>query len=212
MLTSLPVVIVVALAAGAMITVQAAASLSLIGGGPFAGTLVGLSGVREIFPLLAAASVAARSGAEFASTLGAMKVGEQIAAIEVMGLDPLRLLVAPRIFAASLGTAAAVTVANVTGLLGSFFIGTVQLGIDPGAMWHHLMMSVDTLDLVVGIGKGLVLGWLIAVVATREGLVSDRGARGVGQATNRAVVRSMVVVCLTGLLITYSIYGQATVQ
>lgn len=207
--SSLPVVVVVAFFAGAMLTVQAAASLSLIGGGPLAGTLVGFGGVREVFPLLAAASVAARSGAAFASELGAMKVTEQLDAVEVMGLSPMQLLVGPRIWAAALGVPVCVLFADAVGLVGSQFIGTYQVGIDPGSMWFALMGSVVKNDLYIGMGKGVLLGWLIAIVTTREGMTTSGGARGVGQATNRAVVRALIVTCVTSLGLTYALYGTA---
>lgn len=209
LVTSLPVIGVVAFASGAMLTVQAASSLSLIGGGPFSGTLVGLGGVREVFPLLAAASVAARTGAEFASSLGAMRVSQQVDALEVMGLDPMRILVAPRVMASVLGTPACVVFANVSGLVGSFLVGTLQLGIDRGSMWERMMMSVVPYDLGLGIVKGVILGFLVGAVTCFEGLRASGGARGVGQATNKAVVRAMIVVCLTSLLLTYIFYGKA---
>jgi phospholipid/cholesterol/gamma-HCH transport system permease protein len=209
LVSSLPVVFVVAFFAGAMLTVQAANSLTLIGGGPMSGFLVGLGGVREVFPLLAVASVAARSGAEFASELGTMRVTQQVDALEVMGVDPLRLLVAPRVLAAAIGTPFCVLVAVIAGLFGAWIIGTFQLGIDRGSMWYALLSGVSWFDLVVGIGKGVLLGWLVGAVSTREGWVASGGPRGVGLATNRAVVRTMIAVCLTSLLITYLVYGRS---
>lgn len=207
--SSLPVVAVVAAFSGAMLTVQAVASLSLVGGGPLSGTIVGLGGVREVFPLLAVAAVAARTGAEFASELGTMRVTQQVDALSVMGLDPMRLLVAPRVLAAALGTPACVLLANAAGLAGSFLVGALQLGIDRGSMWGALMASVHPADLVVGLVKGLVLGWLVGVITTREGMRASGGPRGVGLATNRAVVRAMIAVCSASLFITWLVYGRA---
>jgi phospholipid/cholesterol/gamma-HCH transport system permease protein len=209
LVSSLPVVATVAFFSGAMLTVQAVNSLSLIGGGPLSGFLVGLGGVREVFPLLAVASVAARSGAEFASELGTMKVTQQVDALEVMGVDPLRALVAPRVLAASLGTPFCVLVAIASGLIGSWIIGVFQLGIDRGSMWSALTGAVEVSDLMVGVGKGVLLGWIVGAVTTREGFMASGGPRGVGVATNRAVVRAMIAVCLTSLLITYLVYGRS---
>jgi phospholipid/cholesterol/gamma-HCH transport system permease protein len=209
LVSSMPVVGVVAFFSGAMLTVQAASSLALIGGGPLSGMLVGLGGVREVFPLLAVASVAARSGAEFASELGTMKVTQQIDALEVMGVDPLRLLVAPRVLAAAIGTPFCVLFADAMGLFGSWVVGSLQLGIDRGSMYSTLLGSCTVFDLVVGVGKGLLLGWIVGAITTREGFIASGGPRGVGLATNRAVVRAMVAVCLTSLLLTYLIYGRA---
>lgn len=206
---SLPVVAVVAFFSGAMLTVQAVSSLALVGGGALSGTIVGLGGVREVFPLLAVAAVAARTGAEFASELGTMRVTQQIDALDVMGVDPLRLLVAPRVFAAVVGTPACVLVSVALGLIGSQLVGTIQLGVDAGSMWAALWGSVRQADLLIGVGKGIILGWLVGVIATREGLCAQGGPRGVGRATNRAVVRSMVAVCCTSLALTYVLYGRA---
>lgn len=207
--SSFPVVAVVAFFSGAMLTVQAASSLSLIGGGPLSGMIVGLGGVREVFPLLAVASVAARTGAEFASELGTMRVTQQVDALEVMGTDPMRLLVGPRVLAATLGTPFCVLLACASGLVGSWIIGVFQLGIDRGDMWHALTGAVLPGDFIVGILKGLILGWLVGAITTREGLLASGGPSGVGRATNRAVVRAMIVVCCTSLFITYVVYGKA---
>jgi phospholipid/cholesterol/gamma-HCH transport system permease protein len=208
LLSSCPVVAVVAFFSGAMLTVQASLSLALIGGGPLSGTIVGLGGVREVFPLLAVASLAARSGAEFASELGTMKVTQQIDALEVMGIDPMRLLVAPRVLAAVLGTPLCVLLAIASGLFGSWLVGVFQLGIDRGSMWAALTGAVQTGDLLVSVAKGFLLGWIVGVVTTREGMRASGGAAGVGLATNRAVVRAMIAVCLTSLFLTYVTYGR----
>ncbi len=138
-----------------------------------------------------------------------MKVTEQVDALEVMGLDPMRLLVGPRIVAAILGTPLCVLIADAVGLLGAQVIGSVQLGIDPGSMWNALTASVVLPDLYIGMGKGLILGWLIALVTTYEGLHASGGASGVGRATNQAVVRAMIVTCVASLAITYLIYGRS---
>lgn len=209
LLRSLPVVVVVCFFCGAMLTVQAAASLSSFGAISMAGLIVGFGGVREVFPLLAGGAIAARSGAEIASQLQAMRVTRQVEALEVMGLDPLVLLVAPRLLACILGGPLCVLAAMVSGLFGAWLVGTVQLRIDPGAMWTTLLSAVGSADLVVGVVKGVVLGALIGVVATFEGFASDDvSAASVGKAANRAVVRGMVGVCLVCLGLSALIYGR----
>ncbi len=206
--TSVPVVFVVTFFSGAMLTVQAAASLSPFGGGALAGIAVGFGGVREVFPLLAAASVAARSGAEIASQLATMKATRQTDALEVMGLDPLRLLVGPRVVAAVVGTPVCVLVGCAAGMLGAQAIGVWQLGLDRGAMWTNLWSGVVGADLVVGSVKGVVLGFMLGAVSAREGLAAGPGARGVGRATNRAVIRALVVVSAASLALSSAIYGR----
>lgn len=208
LLRSIPIVLVVTFFAGAMLTVQAAASLAAVGASSMSGMIVGFGGVREVFPLLAAGAVAARTGAELASELGTMRVTQQTDALEVMGLDPMRLLVGPRLIAAVLGTPICVLCGDVAGILGSQSIGAMQLGIDRGAMWAAIFSAVVLQDFVVGALKGLVLGFLLGVVSTREGLTATGGALGVGRATNRAVVRSMIAVCAADLVMSFAIYGE----
>lgn len=206
--TSAPVVFTVVFFGGAMLTVQAAASLSPMGGGDMSGLIVGFGGIREVFPLLAAAAIAARSGAEFASEVGTMRTTQQIDALEVMGVDPVRALAGPRILAAVLGAPLCVLVACGAGMIGSQAVGAFQLGIDRGAMWARLWSGIVVEDLYVAAGKGVVLGFLLAAIAVREGLVASGGAAGVGRATNRAVVRAMIAVCAASLLLTALIYGR----
>ena len=205
--SSIPIVFVVVFFSGAMLTIQAAGSLAALGGAQMAGVVVGFGGMREVFPLLAAASVAARTGAELASEIGAMRATQQLDALEVMGLDPMRLVVAPRLIACVIGTPLCVLVACGAGMLGAHIVGHFQLGIDRGAMWTSLWSGVSSLDIAIGVGKGFVLGFLLGAVSVREGLVATGGAAGVGRAANRAVIRSMVLVCSASLVITWIIYG-----
>ena len=206
---SLPVVVVVNFFCGAMLTVQAAASLATFGAPDMAGLIVGFGGVREVFPLLAGGALAARTGAEMASQLQAMRVTRQVEALEVMGLDPLVLLVAPRLLACALGGPAVVVAAMVSGLFGAQAVGVFQLGIDRAHMWSTLLSAVSSVDVVVGCVKGVVLGFLIGAVSCFEGFASaDVDAAGVGRAANRAVVRGMVVVCAACLALSSLIYGR----
>ncbi len=210
---SLPVVVVVIFFCGAMLTVQAAASLSTFGARDMAGLIVGFGGVREVFPLLAGGALAARSGAEIASQLQAMRVTRQVEALDVMGLDPLVLLVAPRLVACVVGGPFVVLAAMVAGLFGAHLVGTLQLGIDASTMWRSLTAALTHVDLVVGVVKGVVLGGLVGVVACFEGFApnasdADVGAAGVGKAANRAVIRGMIVVCAACLGLSTLIYGR----
>jgi phospholipid/cholesterol/gamma-HCH transport system permease protein len=206
---SLPVVVVVTFFAGAMLTVQAAVSLETFGARSVSGLIVGFGGVREVFPLLAGGSLAARTGAEIASHLQTMRVSRQVEALEMMGLDSLRLLVVPRVIACLVGGPFCVLAAMVSGLAGAYIIGVLQLGIDRGAMWGALMQAIGGVDVVIGVIKGACLGGLVGVVATFEGMTGDlAGPQSVGAAANRAVVRGMVVVCAAALGLSMLIYGR----
>lgn len=208
LLRSLPVVVVVTFFTGAMLTVQAASSMARFGAASMAGLVVGFGGVREVFPLLAAGALAARSGAEIASQLQAMRSTKQVEALEVMGLSPLRLLVVPRVIATAVAGPVCVLASMLAGLLGAYVVGVLQLQIDRGAMWSSLLATLSTIDVVVGVVKGTVLGALVGLVASFEGTTStSMGAASVGAAANRAVVRGMIVVCLCALGLSLLIYG-----
>jgi phospholipid/cholesterol/gamma-HCH transport system permease protein len=209
LLRSLPVVVIVTFFSGAMLTVQAAVSLESFGARSVAGLIVGFGGVREVFPLLAGGSLAARTGAELASQLQAMRVTRQVEALEMMGLDTMRLLVAPRLVACVLGGPFCVLAAMVAGLTGAYAIGVFQLGIDRGAMWGSLLQAVGAGDVVIGVVKGMVLGGLVGAVATFEGFSGElAGPQSVGAAANRAVIRGMVVVCAAALGLSMLVYGR----
>jgi phospholipid/cholesterol/gamma-HCH transport system permease protein len=206
---SLPIVVVVNFFCGAMLTVQAAASLQAFGAANMSGVVVGFGGVREVFPLLAGGALAARSGAEIASQLQAMRVTRQVEALEMMGLDPLSLLVAPRLLACVIGAPLCVLAAMVAGLVGAHVVGAYQLGIDAGTMWAALLSGVSRFDVAIGAARGVLLGVLVGGVATFEGFAGvDNDAASVGRAAHHAVIRGMVVVCAACLLLSWFIYGR----
>lgn len=202
-----PVVTAVAFFSSAMLTVQASAVLTSLGASSLSGILVGLGGVRDVFPLLAAGAVAAQSGAAFAGEIGTMRVTEQISALGLMGLDPMRMLVAPRIWASLLSAPLLVIIADGMGLLGAYLVGTYQLGFDSGTVRHNLFAALTPLDFNIGLVRGLVLGWLLAAISCYEGFICTGGTQGVGRATNRAVVRAMISVALANLVITALYYS-----
>ena len=205
---TLPVTAAIATFAGAMLLVQATASLALVGGGPLAGVIVGFGGVRDVFPLMAGVALAARTGATLSSELGTQRVTQQLDALSVMGIDPLRLLVGPRVLATALSGPGCVLLADACGLLGAYLVGSLQLELDRGAIRDTLLSAISPSDLAAGCCKGAVMGWIVGVLATREGLRTEGGPAGVGRATNRAIIRALVGVCIANLVITAILYGR----
>ena len=129
-----------------------------------------------------------------------------------MGINSARMLISPRIVATAIGTPICILVADLVGVWGSYLVGILQLNIDPGDMWNHLASSIRLRDIVIGSGKGFLLGWLIALISSREGWFVSGGPKGLGQATNRAVVRSLIAVCIASLVVTYLFYGTTVIQ
>ncbi|MCA9705571.1 MAG: ABC transporter permease [Myxococcales bacterium] len=195
--------------AGLNLSVQSYATFERFGGQDFLGMFAGIGGVRELYPVMAAVVCGARIGANLAAALANMKISEQVEALEVMSVDPMRHLVAPRLWAVTLTLPVLCGYANVIGI-GASYVGAVhQLGLDGGTFQSQLHQFVGLADLGVGMLKGLVFGLLVALIATFHGYraAKKEGAEGVGVATNRAIVHGAVMCILLNLLISWLLYG-----
>jgi len=195
--------------AGLNLSVQSYATFERFGGQDFLGMFAGIGGVRELYPVMAAVVCGARIGATLAAALANMKISEQVEALEVMSVDPMRHLIAPRLWAVTLALPLLCGYANVVGI-GASYVGAVyQLGLDGGTFVSQLRETVDLGDLLVGMFKGLVFGWLVALIATFHGYRAAKkdGAEGVGIATNRAIVHGSLMCILLNLLISWLLYG-----
>ena len=195
--------------AGLNLSVQSYGSFERFGGQDLIGMFAGIGGVRELYPVLAAVVCGARIGANLAASLANMRISEQIEALEVMAVDPLRYLVAPRLWAVTLALPLLCGYANVVGLAASYGGAVWQLGLDPGSFILQVQEQVRLEDLMTGMFKGLVMGWLVAVIACFHGYsVAKRdGAEGVGVATNLAIVHGAVMCIVVNLLMSWLIYG-----
>jgi phospholipid/cholesterol/gamma-HCH transport system permease protein len=195
--------------AGLNLSVQSYATFERFGGQDFLGMFAGIGGVRELYPVMAAVVCGARIGANLAAALANMKISEQVEALEVMSVDPMRHLVAPRLWAVTLALPILCGYANVVGI-GASYVGAVwQLGLDGGTFRSQIAEVVHLQDLGVGMFKGLVFGWLVALIATFHGYraAKKEGAEGVGVATNRAIVHGAVMCILLNLGISWLLYG-----
>ena len=124
-----------------------------------------------------------------------------------MGLDFHYHVVGPRLIALLIGTPICVMAADIAGLYGSFLAGAYQLGLDAGTFWNFMLWPISNKDLIGGIYKGIIFGVMIGNIALFEGLQVHSGAYAVGEATNKAIVRSMITGALTSLAISYTFYG-----
>ncbi|MEW6356319.1 MAG: ABC transporter permease [Planctomycetota bacterium] len=201
------VVICVAVFVGMNITLQGYYIFQQFGGQNLVGIFVALSVVREMSPMTTAVMVAAKAGTDMAANLGTMRVKQQIDAIEVMGVNPFWLLVVPRLLAAVIVMPLLVTLSNFFGLLSGYMVAVYQLGVNPGLYMENVLQHVQWLDLWKGMGKGVVLGLILAVVSCYYGFHATEGAKGVGKATNRAVVVSCVIGIVTNYILTELMYG-----
>ena len=191
---SLPVVALTAVFAGMVIALQSYTGFARFGAESAIANIVVLSVVRELAPVLGGLMVAGRVGAAMAAELGTMRVTDQIDALGTLSTNPMKYLVTPRLLAATLALPLLVLVADVIGVFGGFIIAVVKLGFNAQAYLHATASFMTTADVVVGLAKAAVFGFLIALMGCYHGYNSRGGAEGVGSATTSAVVTASILI------------------
>ncbi len=205
---SLPVVALTALFTGMVLALQSHTGFSRFGAETALPSLVVLSITRELGPVLAGLMVAGRIGAAMAAEIGTMRVTDQIDALTTLSTDPMRYLVAPRLLAGTLALPPLVLVADILGVLGGFLIATLQLGFVPQGYLDATWDVLETMDVVSGLVKAAVFGFLIALMGCWCGYTSRGGAQGVGQATTRAVVAASILILAFDYVLTAAFFKQ----
>ncbi len=199
---SIPIVLLTGFFAGAIITLQMARALNAYGASSQVGSIVSLTVVRELGPLLTAIVVTGRNASGIASELGSMKVTEQIDAMRALGTDPVQKLVTPRLTATAVMLPALTVVADAVGLFGAYLVAVPLLGIISGDQyWSTSWRALVPDDLAQGLIKPFVFGILIALVGCFYGLKTSGGTQGVGRATTQAVVAASIWIFFFALLI-----------
>jgi len=198
---SLPVVALTGLFIGMVLAVQSYAQFKALGLQTRLGSVINLSLVRELGPVLAATMLAGRVGSAMAAELGTMRVTEQIDALESMGANPLYYLVVPRFLGCLVLIPSLTVMADFMGVLGGYFYSHVLLGIDYHHYWVNSREYVDAFDFLMGIFKSLFFGAAIALVSCHHGFHCDHGAEGVGRAATNAFVHSFVLILVLDLFL-----------
>jgi phospholipid/cholesterol/gamma-HCH transport system permease protein len=191
---SLPVVALTAVFTGMVLALQSSTGLSRFSADSAIATLVVLSMTRELGPVLAALMVAGRVGAAIAAELGTMRVTDQIDALTTLSTNPMKYLVAPRILAGIIALPLLVVVADILGVLGGLIIAVAKLGFHPAAYLGDTLRYMQTDDVVSGLAKAAVFGFIITLMGCYQGYNSRGGAQGVGAATTSAVVAASVLI------------------
>jgi phospholipid/cholesterol/gamma-HCH transport system permease protein len=158
------------------------------------GGVVALALARELAPVLAAVVVTARAGSTMASELGNMRVTEQIDAITTMGVSPIQYLVAPRVVATTLTLPLLATFFGLSGQAGAYVVAVLWQGIDPGIFFDRIQTFLRVSDLRMLIIKSIAFGFVLSLICCKKGFDASGGARGVGEATAKAVVASIVAI------------------
>jgi len=166
------------------------------------GTTVALSMTRELGPVLTGLMVTGRAGSAIAAELGTMRVTEQIDALTVMALNPIKYLVVPRVVAAILMLPILTVIADFTGIVGGYFVGVVLLGINEGIFVGRMVKYVDLGDVYNGLAKAACFGLILALISCYKGFNTKGGAQGVGRATTEAVVLASIVILISDYVLT----------
>src|ERR671911_917679 len=199
---SLPVVGLTAIFTGMVLALQSYTGFSRFEAQSAVATIVVLSMTRELGPVLARLMVAGRVGASMAAEIGTMRVTEQIDALTTLSTDPFKYLVWPRLLAGLLMLPLLVLVADVIGVFGGYIVGIYKLGFSPYEYLDNTFKFLETEDVVSGLVKAAVFGFLVALMGCYQGYNSKGGAQGVGAATTKAVVSASILILTANYVVT----------
>jgi phospholipid/cholesterol/gamma-HCH transport system permease protein len=202
---ALPLVSLVSVLTGFVIAFESVEPLARFGAQIFIADTIGIAMARELGPIMTAIVLAGRSGTAFAAELGTMKINEELAALETMGLDPIRFLVIQRIAATTALTPLLTAYSIAAGIAGGAIVMRT-IGFSSAAIRNELMSSIHTSDVAFGIGKALVFGALVGAVGCLRGLETGQGGSAVGRSATRAVVASIVLIIVVDALFSVLAY------
>jgi phospholipid/cholesterol/gamma-HCH transport system permease protein len=191
---SLSIIILTGAFTGMVLGLQVFLTLSRFGSEAFLGPAVALSLIRELGPVLAALMVTGRAGSALTAEIGIMRITEQIDALTVMALNPMRYLIVPVIVAGVLTFPLMTAIFDVVGIYGGFLVGVKLLGLSEGTYFGEMQTFVDMTDIMTGFWKSLSFGVIVTWVCTYKGYYTGHGAEGVSRATTEAVVLSSVLI------------------
>ncbi len=199
---SLFIIMLTGLFTGMVLTLQGAIQLEPYGAIPYVSRLVSTSVVRELGPVLAALMIAGRVGSGIASELASMQVTEQIDALRAEGTDPIKKLVTTRLLASLIMVPVLTVIANGVAIFGGYVIARFYLSIDSFFYWTWAFEALRPLDLVYGLIKPLVFGFIVCMVGCYAGLATTGGTVGVGRSTTQSMVTSSILILMSDFFLT----------
>jgi len=203
---SLPVVGLTAFFTGAALALQIYAGGARFNAETVVPSIVAIGIVRELGPVLGGLMVAGRVASSIAAELGTMRVTEQIDALTTLSTNPIKYLVVPRMLAAVIALPVLVAIGDVIGVLGGYLVGTRRLGFNPGAYIDTTLDFLVAGDVVSGLVKAAVFGFILSLMGCYHGYNSGRGAQGVGLATTNAVVSASVLILAANYVLTEAFF------
>src|SRR5213593_3561604 len=211
---SLVIILMSGLFVGMVLSLQGYETLKRYGADEQLGILVALALVRELGPVLAGLLFASRAGSAITAEIGLMKTTEQLAAMEMMAVDPLARVVAPRFWGGVISMPLLAALFSAAGIFGGYLVGVQLIGVDAGAFWSQMQAAVDwNNDILNGVIKSVVFGVAVTWISVFEGYDAPPTAEGVSRATTRTVVTSSLAILaldfvLTALMFTGGGHGQ----
>jgi phospholipid/cholesterol/gamma-HCH transport system permease protein len=205
---SLPVVGLTALFTGAVLARQIYIGTGRIGVDSAVPTIVVFGITRELGPVIASLMVAGRVSAAMAAEIGTMRVSEQIDALKTLATNPFKYLIGPRVLATTLVLPLLVFIGDIIGVMGGYFMSTEMLGFNGAAYMRNTLDFLELSDVVSGLVKAAVFGFIIALMGCYHGYRSAGGAQGVGRATTNAVVSASIMVLAANYIITELLFAQ----
>ncbi|RLA26213.1 MAG: lipid asymmetry maintenance ABC transporter permease subunit MlaE [Gammaproteobacteria bacterium] len=193
---------------GMVLGLQGVYTLSTFGAESALGIMVAASLVRELGPVVSALLFAGRAGSALTAEIGLMKATEQLSAMEMMAIDPLKYIIAPRFFAGFISLPLLAALFSAIGVFGGYLAGVELLNVDSGAYWSQMQSAIDFHDDIInGIIKSLIFAWLISWIALFEGIDAVPTSAGISRATTRTVVNSAFAILLFDFLLTALMFG-----
>ena len=192
---SLTIIVVSGIFIGAVLALQGFYTLTRFGAADALGQLLALSIVRELGPVVTALLFAGRAGSALTSEIGLMKATEQLSAMQMMGVDPLRRVIAPRFWGGCIATPLLTIIFSAIAIIGGYWVGVIWLGVNAGPFWGNMQASVSFYDDVInGIVKSVVFGIVVTWIAVYQGFACVPTSAGIAKATTRTVVYASLAI------------------
>jgi len=191
---SVPIIALSSMAIGMIFALQMVSLLQPFQAEVITGMAVAVSMARELAPVITTLMLIAKNGSAMSAEIGTMKVTEQIDAMETMSVDPVHYLAVPRIIAAVIVFPVLTLLANVIGVVGSYVIGVLVMQVEGAAYLDQLFTGLLPIDVISGLIKAAVMGYIVALICTYQGFKTENGAQGVGNSSTTAVVTSSVAI------------------
>ena len=199
---SLVIIMVCGFFVGGVLGLQGYANLAKFNAEDSVGTVVALALIKELGPVITALLFAGRAGTALSSEIGLMKATDQLSAMEMMAVNPVRRVLVPRFLGGVIAMPMLVAIFSCIGLFGAHVVAVDMLGVDVGAFWQQMRFSIELRDIQEGIYKSIVFGVVTSSLAVWEGYNAIPTAEGVGRATTRTVVISAIAVLILDFMIT----------